>query len=94
MDVLFSEEARLVIAELERFVEERNTKGAGKRFTSKFKQHILDYSKLKVHLPCKFLLFIKRNLYCFILNDWIIAYESQPNKFIVRTIIHGSLLEY
>ena len=94
MDVLFSEEARLVITELEQFVEEKNTAGSGKRFTIKFKQRILDYSKVQVHLPCNFPLFLRRKLFCFVLNDWIVAYEVQSNHFIVRTIIHGSLLNY
>jgi hypothetical protein len=94
MNVLFSEEARLVIVELEKFVEEKKPPGSGKRFTTKFKQHILNYSNAQVHLSCKFPLFRRRNLFCFILNDWTVAYEVQSNSFIVHTIIHGSLLNY
>ncbi|MBJ7428308.1 MAG: hypothetical protein JHD28_05045 [Bacteroidia bacterium] len=43
---------------------------------------------------CKYPEFAKLKLKCFVINDWVIAYQETNNGLIIRAIVHGTLLDY
>ena len=90
-----SKEAWVTLKELAEFVESKNTLGAGSRYLNAFLTKIKD--ALKSHAKyaiCKYPEFSKLELKCFIVNDWIIAYQESKDTLIVKAIIHGTLLNY
>lgn len=81
-----------MLQELENYVENVNTKGAGKRFRGRFVTKIKSSLATTNHALCNHLSLAKFNLRCFFINDWVLAYEVSNNAIVIRTIIHGSLL--
>ena len=88
-----SKEAWDTLNELAEFVESKNTLGAGNRYLNSFlikiKNALKSHAKYAV---CKYPEFAKLQLKCFIINDWVIAFETIEEQIIIRVIIHGSLL--
>lgn len=90
-----SKEAWLTLNELAEFVESKNTLGAGNRYLNAFLEKINDALKNNAkYAICKYTEFTKLKLKCFLINDWVIAYQETETSLIVRAIIHGSLLNY
>lgn len=90
-----SKEAWKSLNELAEFVESKNTIGAGKRYLNAFLLKISDALKNNAnYAPCKYPEFAKFKLKCFIINDWVIAFQETQTTLIVRAIVHGTLLNY
>lgn len=93
--IRLSKEAALVLEELAAFVEERNTREAGKRFKHRFLSKIKSQLDLfSEHKICKYPEFAERNLRCFFIHNWVIAYKKDQSTLIVYTIVLGKLLDY
>ena len=95
MKIVISSEAVLVIQELAKFVEIKNTPGSGKRFASKFlkliKSKLLNSNQ---HQTCKYPEFQDKQWKCLVFKDWIVAYAAHQDQIETKLIIHGSLLNY
>lgn len=90
-----SNEAWVTLKELAEFVESKNTLGAGKRYLITFLSKIRDALKSNPeYAVCKYPEFAKLHLKCFVINDWVIAYQESQDTIIVKAIIHGTLLNY
>jgi len=94
MTIKISAEAKEVLMELSKFVEAKNTPGAGKRFRNKFVLKIKEQLKHSEHLNCKHPKLNEQKLKCFFINDWVIAYQKNDDSILIYLIIHGSLLAY
>ncbi len=94
MIIKISEEAKAVLKELERFVESRNTHGAGKRFCQKFIKKVKEHLVHTEHPFCKHPKLNAQKLRCFFINDWVIAYKKSEIGVIIFVIVHGSILVY
>jgi hypothetical protein len=92
MKIKVAEQAKLTLFELEKFVETKNTKGAGKRFLKRFIEKVKAQLSTTNYSICKHKKFAALKLKCFFINDWVIAFETVNDEIIVRVIIHGSLL--
>ena len=90
-----SKEAWFTLNELAEFVESKNTLGADKRYLNAFLEKIKEALKNNAkYAICKYPEFAKLKLKCFVINDWVIAYQETNNGLIIRTIVHGTLLDY
>lgn len=90
-----AKEAWSTLNELAEFVESKNSFGAGNRYLNAFLIKIKN--ALKSHAEyavCKYPEFAKLGLKCFIIKDWVIAYQASKDTIIVKTIIHGTMLNY
>jgi|LakMenEpi03Aug12_release.lakeMendotaPanAssembly.Ray.scaffolds.fasta_scaffold2362234_1 hypothetical protein len=95
MKIVISSEAVLVIKELAKFVEIKNTPGSGKRFASKFlkliKSKLLKFDQYGL---CKYPEFQDKKWRCLIFKDWIVVYAKNQYQIEIKLIVHGSLLNY
>ncbi len=95
MKIVISSEAVLVIKELAKFVEIKNTPGSGKRFASKFLKLIKSkLLKFNQHRLCKYPEFQDKQWRCLIFKDWIVVYATNQYQIEIKLIINGSLLNY
>ena len=90
-----SKEAWYTLKELAEFVESKNTLGAGNRYLHAFLIKIKEALKSNAkYVVCKYPEFAKLQLKCFVINDWVIAYEETNDILIVKAIVHGTWLNY
>jgi len=76
MKITIKAEAAATINELVKFIDSKNTPGSGKRFALKFLNKIVDSLKNhEVHSLCKFPEFAEKGWKCFLINDWVVAFE-------------------
>jgi hypothetical protein len=95
LNLEISKEAWFTLNELAEFVESKNTLGAGNRYLNAFLVKINDALKNNAkYAICKYPEFAKLKLKCFVINDWVIAYQETNNRLIIRAIVHGTLLNY
>ncbi len=80
LNLEISKEAWFTLNELAEFVESKNTLGAGNRYLNAFLVKINDGLKNNAkYAICKYPEFAKLKLKCFVINDWVIAYQETNN---------------
>lgn len=79
------------IADLMRFIETKNTAGAGLRWLRKFENFLQDaLVKPSSIRHCNNQTFYALGLRCLNFNDWVIAFSIHEDGVIIEAILHSS----
>ena len=83
------------IAKTGEWVERKNTSESGARWVRRVYETLEDKARMGVkHAICRNKRLAELELRCFTYNDkWIIAYQIESDKFIVRRFIWGAKLQ-
>jgi plasmid stabilization system protein ParE len=94
MIVQYMPQAEEVLYEIANWVESKNTPGSGFRFVEAFMDQIAALALPNVkYADCKHEIFAREGLQCVPVQDWIVVFRIEKNKFTVHFIVHGSLLK-
>jgi len=94
LKVIIQPDAQESLDEIAELIDGINTPGAGERWTDRVLDFIKDYAQPKVkYAVCHNKDLAEQLLSCITFNNWVIAFKTEQNSFIVYQVIHGSLLQ-
>ncbi|MFA9212276.1 MAG: hypothetical protein ACEQSR_00315 [Candidatus Methylacidiphilales bacterium] len=74
-------------------MNQKNTKGSGERYVTKFLSYIQDtLNSFSKHAVCKHTQFAINSWRCFFYKDFVIVYSIVDDTIFINIIIHGSLI--
>ncbi len=92
LKVKYSKSAEQTIEHIADFIENINTKSAGKRWKEQFNKKIHKYAVPVAYPLCRHIKFALKNYSCISIYNWIIIFKIEHNIFYVYSIIHSSIL--
>jgi hypothetical protein len=93
MKVLIEPFAEASLLEITLYIEMRNTRGAGKRWLSRFQRHIKRFAIENMQYPLCNNLRLAQMLYsCIHYNHWTIAFRLEGKRFVIYEVIPSSML--
>lgn len=93
MKLLIRPKALKSLERIALYVESRNTKGSGERFLGSFLKTIHQYAVDGAsYQPCKHASLASNRYLCIFLENWVIAFKIQGEKFIICRIVWGPAL--
>lgn len=94
MKIEISEAAIITLKDVADFVESKNTKGAGKRWISRFRKKIKEYAIQNVQYKfCEDQTLFELKYSCLSIASWTVVFNIENKTFKIHQIIHASLLK-
>jgi hypothetical protein len=96
MNIILNKRASNVIRKVAKWIDKKNTEGAGDRWFDNLEKELNYLATIKVkHAICKDPTLSKYEYRCFSHKDkWIVAYKIVGDEFVIYRFIYGPWLDY
>jgi len=91
MGVKYSKKALVTLVKLLKFIEKKNTPGAGLRWVEKYNAFIKEkFERAEGIKLCNNESFYRRQLRCIYYNYWVIAFSYGKDTIVIKALMHKS----